>query len=232
MLVEVWVDVVCPWCYLGKRRLERAIRQFEYGGRVEVVWRSFQLTPDAPVDGGRTIDMLTDRLGLDRDDLVTMNDQVEAMAAEEGLHLHLADGRLTNTLDAHRLLHLARERGLGEALEEAMFRAYFIENRLLGDVNVLADVAAGAGLEPAEIADVLATDRYADAVAADRQEAADLGARGVPFFVIDRVYGIAGAQSVEVIVESLRRAWRHTRALPMATGPAPGSGDGPGSDAT
>ena len=227
MVVEVWADVVCPWCYLGKRRLERAIRQFEYGGRVEVVWHSFQLTPDAPIDGGRTIDMLTDRLGLDRDDLVAMNDQLETMAAEEGLHLHLADTRLTNTLDAHRLLHLAREHGLGAVLEEAMFRAYFLENRLLGDRGVLAEVATAAGLGPAEVADVLASDRYADAVAADQKEAADLGARGVPFFVIDRVYGIAGAQSVEVTLESLRRAWRHTRALPMATGPSPTGGDGP-----
>ena len=217
MLVEVWSDVVCPWCYLGKRRLEKAIAQFEYGSRVQVLWRSFQLNPEAGRDDGATVDMLTKQIGMAEDEVEQMHSHLTAMAAAEGLEYHLDRTRVTNTFDAHRLLHLAREKGDQNALEEALFHAYFVDNRLLADHGVLADVARSAGLKDTDVVRVLTTDLYAADVAEEQEEAARLGARGVPFFVVDRVYGVAGAQSVELIVETLRRAWRHTRALPMAT---------------
>lgn len=220
MLVEVWSDVVCPWCYLGKRRLEKAIAQFEYGSRVEVLWRSFQLNPDAGRDDGPTVDMLTQHIGMAAEELEQMHSHLTAMAAAEGLEYHLDRTRVTNTLDAHRLLHLARATGDQNALEEALFHAYFAENRLLGDHDVLRDVGRSVGLKDADIDQVLTTDLYAGDVAEEQAEAGRLGAQGVPFFVVDRVYGVAGAQSVNLIVETLRRAWRHTRALPMATAPA------------
>ena len=208
MRVEIWSDVVCPWCYIGKRRMEAALGRFEHRDQVEVLWRSFELAPDAPTrrEGGLD-DLLATKYGMDRLQARAANTRLTGLAATEGLEYHLEAAQPGNTFTAHRLLHLAAERGLQPALQERLFRAYFTEGAAIGDPETLVRLAAEVELDPAEARAVAVGDAHADAVRAEEQEAVDLGCEGVPFFVIDRAYGVAGAQSADVLLEALRRAW-------------------------
>lgn len=208
MQIEIWSDVVCPWCFIGKRRLEAALADFEHADEVEVVYRSFELDPSAPRGGTeRTVDALTRKYGPQAPQMMA---QVDEIARAEGLAFRQDQTVHGNTVDAHRLLHLALAEG-GPALQwqvkEAFLSAYFEHARNLSDPTTLAQVAVEAGLPAERVDAVLAGAEYADAVAADVAQARAFGATGVPFFVVDRAYGLSGAQSVEVFAQVLERAW-------------------------
>jgi predicted DsbA family dithiol-disulfide isomerase len=209
--VEVWSDVVCPWCYVGKRRFETALAGFAHRDAVDVTFRSFQLDPTAPASyGTNSSGLLAAKYGLSEEKAAQMNAEMTALAAAEGLDYHLADTRPGNTFDAHRLVHLAEERGLGLAMSERLFRGYFTEALAIGDHAELVRMAAEVGLDPAEAEAVLAGDAYADAVRADIEEARNLGCQGVPFFVVNRTYGVSGAQTPAHLLDVLERAWADT----------------------
>lgn len=207
MQVEIFSDVVCPWCYLGKRRFERALAGFEHRDEVTVVHRSFQLDPSAPDGPGvPTVQMLSDKYGMSVERAEQMQRQMEQRAADDGLDYHL-DGQLSgNTRDAHRLLHLARERGRADELTEALFAAYFTQRRSVFDRDSLVQIATEAGLDADEAARVLDGADYAEDVERDLADARALGVTGVPFFVLDRRYGVSGAQPVEVLATALEQA--------------------------
>ncbi len=206
MKIEIWSDVVCPWCYIGKRRFERALAAFEGRDEVEVEWRSFQLNPDQPRGAVEDHDAhLARKLGSSPEQVAEMNARLVELAAAEGLDYHFETYKVVNTLDAHRVLHLAKSHGLGSAAHERLLRAQLVEGQVLEDPATLARLAQEIGVDPAETAEVLASDAFADAVAFDLAEAAGLGIHAVPFFVIDRTFGIPGAQPTEVLLAALRR---------------------------
>ena len=226
MKVEVWSDVVCPWCYIGKRRLETALERFPHRDQVEVVWRSFQLDPSVPQgETHATLPALAAKYGRDVEEMRGTMAHVESIAAGEGLDYHLADGISGNTLLAHELLHLAAEHGLRNELKERLLHAYFEEQRSVFDVDSLVPLAVEVGLDEAEVRAALADRRYLAAVREDGATAQALGATGVPFFVVDRKYGAAGAQPAELLLQILERAWAD--ANPLITVPdAEGCADG------
>ncbi len=207
MKVEVWSDVVCPWCYIGKRRLETAVGRFD--GDVEVTWRSFQLNPDQP-RGARTThdEYLRQKMGGSIDQIQVMNARVTALAAAEGLDYHFERYQVINTFDAHRVAHLGKVLGVGDAIQERFLRGQLVEGEVLDDPDTLVRLSGEVGVPADEVRDVLATDRHAAAVTADIREARELGITGVPFFVVDRRYGISGAQPAELLLQALETA-RH-----------------------
>jgi predicted DsbA family dithiol-disulfide isomerase len=208
MQVEIWSDVVCPWCYLGKRRFERALEAFDHRDDVTVTYRSFELDPSAaPGRTTPTIDLLSSKYGMTAQQAREAQQQMEQRAREDGLEFHMEGLQSGNTRDAHRLLHLAKARHRQPELMERLHRAYFSEQSSIFDPGSLTDLAAEVGLDRDEVDRVLAGDDYTDAVDADEATARTLGATGVPFFVIDRRYGISGAQPPEAILQTLDRAW-------------------------
>ena len=219
MQVEVWSDVVCPWCYIGKRRLETALERFAHRDQVEVVWRSFQLDPTVPEgETHATLPALAAKYGRPVDEMRGSMAQIEQIAADEGLEYHLADGVSGNTLLAHQLLHLAAEHGLQAQTKERLLHAHFEEGRSVFDVESLVPLAVELGLDEAEVREVLTDHRYRTAVREDAATAQALGATGVPFFVVDRKFGAAGAQPAELLLQILERAWAD--AHPLITVPA------------
>jgi predicted DsbA family dithiol-disulfide isomerase len=209
--IEIWSDVVCPWCYVGKRRLETALAGFEHADQVEVVYRSFELDPSAPHHGHElSTGVVARKYGRSEDEMRQMQQQLIDLAAAEGLAFRLFETVHTNTVDAHRLLHLALATG-GPAtqreLKEALLSAYFEGAQDIGDHAVLRRAATAAGLDEARVDEVLASDEYADAVAADIAQARAYGATGVPFFVVDQKYGVSGAQPAETFSQVLEQAW-------------------------
>ena len=217
--IEVWSDVVCPWCYIGKRRLETALERFPHRDQVEVVWRSFQLDPSVPEgETFPTLPALAAKYGRSVEEMRGMQAHVEETAAGEGLEYHLADGLSGNTLLAHELLHLAAEHGAAGRLKERLLHAYFEEGRSVFDVDSLVPLGVEVGLDEGEVRAALADRRYLPAVRADAATAQALGATGVPFFVVDRRYGAAGAQPAELLLQLLERAWAD--ANPLITVPA------------
>ncbi|MDX6223068.1 MAG: hypothetical protein QOD91_2122 [Frankiales bacterium] len=216
MKVEIWSDVVCPWCYIGKRRFERALASFPHRDQVELVWRSFQLDPTAgpsPDEPGQHVRGLAAKYGRSLPEAQAMLDNVAAQAASEGLDFRFDLNRAGNTFDAHRLLHLALAQGLQDQLKERLDHATFTEGSPVSDHDALRGLAVEVGLPVAEVDDVLASDRYADAVRADVAQAAAYGINGVPFFVVDGRYGISGAQPAEVVLQTLEQAWSERPAL-------------------
>lgn len=211
MKIEIWSDVVCPWCYIGKRRLETALDLGGHRDDVEIVHRSFQLDPSAPRVPEETVaEHLGTKYGGGTGAGQQMVDRVEAVAAKEGLLFRLGEAKRVNTVDAHRLLHLAlAEDGptLQLALSEELLAAYFLRAENVADHDLLRRTAEKAGLGSERVEQVLGSEEYADAVEADIREAAALGATGVPFFVIDRSYGVSGAQPAETFVQVIERAW-------------------------
>jgi predicted DsbA family dithiol-disulfide isomerase len=208
MQVEIWSDVVCPWCYLGQRRFERALDAFGHRDQVTVVYRSFELNPAAAAGVTTpTVDMLASKYGMSTKQATDAQRQMEQRAAQDGLEFNLADLRSGNTRDAHRLLHLAKAHGLQAELAERLHRAYFTDQGSVFDHSSLSDLAAGVGLDRDEALRVLSGDEYSDAVDADEAMARSLGVTGVPFFAIDRRYGISGAQPAEIITATLDRSW-------------------------
>jgi predicted DsbA family dithiol-disulfide isomerase len=212
--IEVWSDVVCPWCYIGKRRLEAALERFPHRDDVEVVWRSFQLDPGIPEgETHETLPALAARFGRPVEDVRGMMRHVEETAAGEGLHYDLANGISGNTLLAHEVLHLAAERGLQGAVAERLLHAHFAEGRSVFDVDSLAALAGEVGLDDAEVRAALADHRYRPAVRDDIRTARELGVNGVPFFVVDGRYGASGAQPADLLLQLLERAWAEADAV-------------------
>jgi predicted DsbA family dithiol-disulfide isomerase len=208
VLVEIWSDVVCPWCYIGKRRFEQAAARFEHGDDLEVAWRSFELDPNGPRErGGDAVEHLARKYGVTRERAQAMEDNVTKTAAKAGLEYHLDRARRGNTFDAHRLLHLAVDRGLQGELKERLLVAYFTEGEPIGDPDTLTRLATEVGLDAAAVRSVLEGDAYAEAVRRDERLAAGLGVTGVPFFVFGRAAAVAGAQSPEILLEAIEHAW-------------------------
>ncbi|WAB83255.1 DsbA family oxidoreductase [Microcella daejeonensis] len=203
--VQIFSDVQCPWCYIGKRKFEAAVAEFD--GQVDVVYRSFELAPDTPVDyEGSTVDYLSERKGLPVDQVHQMLDRVTRIAANVGLEYDFEHVHQTNTVLAHELLHFAKANGLQLELKERLLRAYFVEGRHVGRAEELADLAAEVGLDRDAAAESLADHRYLADVKADMAQAVAYGIQGVPFFVIDDRYGISGAQEPEAFLGALRQA--------------------------
>ncbi|MEI7744699.1 MAG: DsbA family oxidoreductase [Chloroflexota bacterium] len=202
MKVEIFSDVVCPWCYIGKRRFERALEAFDGASDVEVEWRSFQLNPDQPRGAvGNHDDHLARKMGVSVERVREINEQVTGLAAAEGLDYHFETYKVVNTFDVHRLLHFAKANGVGEEAEERLLRAQLVEGATLDDIDTLVGLAGELGLDTDAARAALESDAYADAVTADLELARAFGISGVPFFVIDRKYGISGAQPPEAFLQ-------------------------------
>jgi len=219
--VEIWSDVVCPWCYIGKRRFEAALERFEHRDEVEVAWRSFELDPSAPQrPEGRLDEQLAAKYGMSVEQARGMQDQMTATAAAEGLTFRFDRARTGNTVDAHQLLHLAAERGVQDAVKERLLAAYLTDGEHIADPETLVRVGAEAGLDAEEARRVLAEGTYTEAVRDDERQAATLGISGVPFFVVDRTYGVSGAQPADELLEVLRSAWTESHPLTLVGSPA------------
>ncbi|MFJ6615890.1 DsbA family oxidoreductase [Streptomyces sp. NPDC091289] len=219
MRVEIWSDIACPWCYIGKARFEKGLAEFAHRDEVEVVHRSFELDPSrAKGDTGLVIDMLAEKYGRSREEAASMEANVAANAQAEGLGYRTEGRDHGSTFDIHRLLHLAKARGRQDELLTLAYRANFAEDRSVFDDEVLLALAVEAGLDADEARTVLADpEAYADEVRADEREAAELGANAVPFFVLDRRYGISGGQPSEVFVQALEQAWKDRPATALTT---------------
>ncbi|MDF2729791.1 MAG: DsbA family oxidoreductase [Acidimicrobiia bacterium] len=204
--IDVWSDIACPWCYIGKRNLESGIAGFTVEP-VEVVYHSFELAPDTPVEfTGSEVEFLMSHRGVSADQARAMIDRVVGIARTAGLEYDYDALQHTNTLKAHELLHYAKERGLQLEMKERLLSAYFVEGRHVGRVEDLADLAAEVGLDRGDVVRSLEAGEYSDSVRVDMVQARQYGINGVPFFVIDGRYGISGAQPPEVFVEVLSRA--------------------------
>ncbi|WP_028059387.1 DsbA family oxidoreductase [Candidatus Solirubrobacter pratensis] len=207
-MIEIWSDVVCPWCYIGKRRMETALERFEHRGDVTLTWRSFELDPAAERDPeGAPAERLASKYGMSVEEAAARQAQIAALAAEEGLEYHMELTRGGNSFDAHRLIQLGRERGIQDAVKERLMRGYFTEGARIGDPETLVRLAVEAGLPEAEARAVVESDRYADAVREDEELARRIGINGVPFFVLGRRYGVSGAQPADVLVQALDQSW-------------------------
>ncbi|MFE2580626.1 DsbA family oxidoreductase [Streptomyces sp. NPDC059378] len=224
MRVEIWSDIACPWCYVGKARFEKALAAFPHRDQVEVVHRSFELDPGrAKGDTVDVLTMLTKKYGMSQVQAQAGEDNLGTQAAAEGLAYRTRDRDHGSTFDMHRLLHFAKERGRQDELLQILYRANFAEERSVyteGDER-LVELAVEAGLDGDAAREVLADpDRYAGEVRADAREAAQLGANGVPFFVLDRTYGVSGAQPAEVFTQALTQAWGERPVLKPVGGDA------------
>jgi predicted DsbA family dithiol-disulfide isomerase len=216
MRVDIWSDVVCPWCYVGKARFEKALAEFGYGDEVEVTFRSFELDPGAGAGGHEgppwppAWQMISKKFGLPMAQARQMEERVAGLAQAEGLRYQLERPN-GNTFDLHRVLQLGREKGVQGDLIDAIYAANFADARPIFDPEVVTEVAVGAGLDKADVAKVLGTDEYADAVRADEDQARKLGISGVPYYVLDMRIGVSGAQSTETFTQALTQAWEHAQ---------------------
>lgn len=225
--VDIWSDIACPWCYIGKRRFEQALAGFSHRDQVEVVWHSFELDPAAPVRSPLSLrEGLARKYGRTPQQAQDMLDSMTRTAAGEGLDYHFERVQPTNTFLAHQLTHLAAEKGLADAMEERLFAAYLREGELLGDPEVLVRLAAEVGLDAAEVRAALERGTYAQAVRQDEAQARALGITGVPFFVLGSKYGVSGAQPAEVLRSALEQVWQETHPAPLTLLAAGASAEG------
>ena len=207
MRVDIWSDVICPWCYVGKARFEKALDSFAHRDEVEVVYHSFELDPSSPRGQGESnLTMLSKKFGKSPAEALAMDDQVGRLARAEGFGFD-SERPVGNTFDVHRVLHLGLDRGVQRTLLDAVNEAYFAQARDVFDRDVLTEVAAGAGLDAGEVGKVLDGDVYADEVRQDEAQARQIGISGVPFFVFDMALGASGAQPAELFTSALNQAW-------------------------
>ncbi|QOT11560.1 DsbA family oxidoreductase [Paenibacillus sp. JNUCC32] len=216
MKVEIWSDFMCPFCYIGKRRFESALEQFPHKDQVEVVYRSFELDPNASYKPGVSMDeLLAAKYGMSKEQAKAANANVTQQAASVGLTYHMDRVIPANSFDAHRLVHFAAQHGKMKDMTERLFRAYFTDAENLEDKNLLADLAAEVGLEREQAMAVLESDAFQSEVRADEAAATNLGIRGVPFFVLGGKYAVSGAQPLEVFTDALDKAYREANPLVM-----------------
>lgn len=236
MKIEIWSDIACPWCYVGKRRMESALAKFAHKDDVEITWRSFQLDPSAPAKVDESMEEhLAKKYGMSVAQARASGEQLTATGAAEGLDIHFEKMQLANTFDAHRLIHFAAASGLGAAMKERLLKAYFTEGALVSDREVLVGLGVEVGLEADAVRAVLAGDSQGDALAAgvraDLARAREVGVRGVPFFLLDGKYGVSGAQASDVLLDVLEQVWEkegHTPAVKVVglVGAGPGCDGG------
>jgi len=208
MRIDIWSDIMCPFCYIGKRRLENALDQFPQKDQVEVVWHSYQLDPELQHVPGQTInEMLAQKKGWSVQQAKKMNDQVVAMANEVNLNYDLDKAIPANTFDAHRLIHLAAKHHLQDQAKEQLLAAYFTAGKNVGDAETLVQIGTEIGLPETEIREMLASNKYANEVLLDGYQAQQMGISGVPFFVLNQKYGISGAQPSEAFLQALNKVW-------------------------
>lgn len=208
MKVEIWSDVMCPFCYIGKRRFENALEQFPDKNQVEIVWKSFQLNPTMKTDPGKNInEYLAEVKGWTLDYAKQMNAHITNMAKEVGLHYDFDKAVVANSFDAHRLIQLAKVNGRGDEMEERLFKAYFTEGKNTADHETLIQLGTEIGLDPTTIKRVLNSNEYGDKVEQDIYEAMQIGVRGVPYFVLNDKYAVSGAQASETFLGALNKAW-------------------------
>jgi len=206
--VEIWSDIACPWCYVGKRRFEAALAEFEHADEVQVRWRSFELDPTAPrVYEGELAAHLAEKYGMTIEEARERQKHLVELAAGEGLAFRFDTARRANTFDAHRLVHLAEAHGLQDAMKERLLLAYFSEGKLISDHDTLAALAAEVGLAADEVTETLAGERYADDVREDERTAQRLGISAVPTFVVERTLAASGAHPAEALLQLLRQGW-------------------------
>jgi len=221
MKVEIWSDVMCPWCYIGKRKFENALAQFPQKDRIEVEWKSFQLNPDMETDPDRNIvEYLVEAKGITADHATQMLDNVTKVAAEVGLEYHMDKTVLANSFDSHRFIQFAKKNKLGDAAEEQLFHAYFTEGKNTADHATLIALGTNIGLDASAVKKVLDSNEFADEVRKDVYEAQQVGARGVPFFVLDRKYAVSGAQQTETFLGALQKSfeeWAKENPAPLET---------------
>lgn len=211
MQIEVWSDVICPWCYIGKRRMEMALAKFPHWESVHVVWRSFELDPDSPLQPPGTLEeLLSKKYGVSREEASAMNARVTEAAKQVGLEYRLADAHPGNTFDAHRLLHFAASKQLDDGASERLMHAYFSESLAVSDHAALARLAPSFGITENEALTVLKSNAYSEEVRADEARAAAFGITAVPSFIIDENVGITGAQPVDVFARAIQQAWKES----------------------
>ena len=215
MDVEIWSDIACPWCYIGKRRFEAALAEFEHRDDVRVMWRSFELDPSAPAEReGDRATRLAQKYGITAERAKEMERAVTDAAASEGLAFRFDIQRSGTTFDGHRVVHLAAEHGLQDAMKERLLRAYFTEGELMSDHDTLVRLAVEVGLDEDDVRQMLASDRFADEVRGDERLAGQFGISAVPTFVVDRAIGASGAHPPEALMQLLRQGWE--RRLPVS----------------
>jgi predicted DsbA family dithiol-disulfide isomerase len=210
MDVEIWSDIACPWCYVGKRRFEVALEQFEHADEVTVTWRSFELDPEAPLEReGEGAARLAEKYGMSVEQARQSQAQLTEVAAQDGIEMRFDIQRQGLTFDGHRVIHLAGEHGLQDAMKERMMRAYFTEGELVGDHETLVRLATDVGLDADDVRATLDSDRFADAVRTDELTAGRMGISAVPTFVVDRALGASGAHPPEQLLGLLRQGWQN-----------------------
>jgi predicted DsbA family dithiol-disulfide isomerase len=206
--VEIWSDIACPWCYVGKRRFESALAQFEQRDDVRVTWRSFELDPHAPAErSGDRAERLAQKYNMTVEQAREAEQRLTDVAAGEGLDFRFDIARSGNTFDAHRIVHLAHEHELQDTMKERLLRAYFTEGQLISDHGTLVQLAVEVGLAEQEVRETLASERYAEQVRNDERTAGELGISAVPTFVVDRTLGTSGAQPPEALLNLLEQGW-------------------------
>ncbi len=206
--IEIWSDIQCPFCYIGKRKIEKALEAFDEKEKIEVEWKSYQLDPEARSQPGVDVyDYLASRKGQTRAWAIDMHKNVTAMAKENGLDYHFEKTIIANSYNAHRLIHLAKQHSLGNEAEERIFKAYFTEGKDIDNKETLLALAKEIGLAEQEAKEVLESDKFGNEVRADIDEAMNIGVRGVPFFVFNRAYAVSGAQPVEVFTDALNKSF-------------------------
>jgi len=214
MKIEIWSDVMCPFCYIGKRNFETALAQFPDKEHIEVVWKSFQLDPTIPEVAHETQEeYLVKRKGMSVEQVKGMLENVTQSAKQVGLDYHLDKSVVVNSQKAHQLIQFAKTKGLGDEAEERLFKAFFTEGKSIADIETLTQLGKEIGLDETELQTAFTDDKYAYLVKQDIQEAQQIGVRGVPFFVIDRKYAISGAQPAEAFLQNLEKAFPEWRKL-------------------
>jgi predicted DsbA family dithiol-disulfide isomerase len=231
MKIEIWSDVACPWCYIGKRRFETALAAFPHRESVEVTWRSYQLDPTLPDHyEGTELDYLSTRKGMAPDQVSGMFEHVAAQAKAEGLNYRFDDVVVANSFTAHRLIHLAAVHGKQDAAKERLLSDHFEHGKDIGKQDYLTSLGLDLGIDAGEVAELFSTDKYAADVRQDFEEGRSLGINGVPFFVIDRKFGLSGAQPAETFTAALEQAWQDSNPLVLVNATGDGAGEACGPD--
>jgi len=210
MKVDVWSDIMCPFCYIGKRHYETAIKQFVFGDQIEIVWHSFQLDPTIPMVNDKqqnVFEYLAERKGISIEQSLKMHESVLQMAKNAGLEFNLDKAVVANSYNAHRFIQMAKTKGLGDEAEEKLFMAYFVAGKDCGRTEVLVEIGKRIGLTDMDVQEALTNDDYSYSVNQDIQEAQNLGIRGVPFFIFNRKHAISGAQPVELFLKTLEKSY-------------------------